>query len=77
MSSDYGPTRRAVGAQTRGRILNLCRERPRSVGEMAFLLGMSERGVRKQVTRLVQAGHLTADRGPPAVYRATCPRPAP
>ncbi len=46
----------ALADPTRRRILDLLRERPRLVGELADLLGISQPGVSKQLRLLREAG---------------------
>jgi DNA-binding transcriptional ArsR family regulator len=46
----------AIAEPTRRRILDLLRERPRSVGELVDLLGISQPGVSKHLRVLREAG---------------------
>ncbi len=50
----------AVADPTRRQILDLLRERPRLVGELTSLLGISQPGVSKQLKVLREAGLVTA-----------------
>ena len=49
----------ALADPTRRRILELLRERPRLVGELTELLGISQPGVSKQLRLLREAGLVT------------------
>ena len=52
-------TFRALADPTRRRILDLLREKPRLVGELADLLGISQPGVSKQLRVLRESGLAT------------------
>lgn len=51
----------AVADPTRRRILDLLRERPRLVGELTDLLGISQPGVSKQLRLLREAGLVSVE----------------
>ena len=51
----------AVADPTRRRILDLLRERPRLVGELTDLLGISQPGVSKQLRVLREAGLVSVE----------------
>ncbi len=52
----------ALADPTRRRILDLLRERPRLVGELADLLGISQPGVSKQLKLLREVGLVSVRR---------------
>ena len=61
---------RALGDDTRLRVLKLIAERPRTTQELAPLVGLSMAGLSKSLRRLAEAGIVTAQRdGYYVVYR--------
>lgn len=68
-------TFQALANPTRRRILDLLREKPRLVGELADLLGISQPGVSKQLRVLREVGLVQVRQDAQRRWYELCPEP--